>query len=105
MTINAINIHAGGSLPNIARLDAGLDGKAPAASQGHFAALMRQYVDDTNTQQLDASRAAVELATGKNQNISDTMLALQKADVSFQMMLSVRNKLVEAYREVMRMQV
>jgi len=91
-----------GGLPNIARPDT----NAQAAPQeGHFASLVKQYVDNTNTQQLDASKAAVDLATGKNQNISDTMLALQQADVSFQMMLSVRNKLVEAYREVMRMQV
>jgi len=96
-----MQINGLGSLPNIARPDAG----PQAAPQGQLASLMKQYVNDTNTQQLDASRAAVELATGKNQNISDTMLALQKADVSFQMMLSVRNKLVEAYREVMRMQV
>lgn len=97
-----MQINGLGSLPNIARPDTSA-GAAP--QEGHFASLVKQYVDSTNTQQLDASKAAVDLATGKNQNISDTMLALQQADVSFQMMLSVRNKLVEAYREVMRMQV
>lgn len=101
-----MQINGLGSLPNLARIDAArTDAASPAAPRGQFASLVRQYVEQTNTQQLDASKAAVELATGKNQNISDTMLALQQADVSFQMMLSVRNKLVEAYREVMRMQV
>jgi len=96
-----MQINGLGNLPNIARPDAA----GSAAPQGQFASLVKQYVDHTNVQQQEASKAAVDLATGKSQNVSDTMLALQKADVSFQLMLSVRNKLVDAYREVMRMQV
>jgi len=77
----------------------------PAAGKGQFGALIRQYVEQTNIQEKAAGKASVELATGKSHNVSETMLALQKADLSFQLMLSVRNKLVDAYREVMRMQV
>ena len=88
-------------LPEIAR-----QGEPVATTgQGQFGALIRQYVKQTNIQEHAADKAAVELATGKSHNVSETMLALQKADVSFQLMLSVRNKLVDAYREVMRMQV
>jgi len=99
-----MQINGLGSLPGIKPMDAARP-DAATAPQGHFASLVQHYVDSTNTQQLDASKAAIELATGKSQNISETMVALQQADVSFQMMLGVRNKLVEAYREVMRMQV
>lgn len=88
-------------LPNIANPDTA----EVTAPKGQFASLVKQYVQDTNTQQIEAGKAAVDLATGKGGNVTDTMLALQKADVSFQLMLSVRNKLVDAYREVMRMQV
>ncbi|MDQ6972236.1 MAG: flagellar hook-basal body complex protein FliE [Mariprofundaceae bacterium] len=96
-----MQINGLGHLPNIARPE----GPEKAPSQGQFATLINQYVNQTNHQKLDASKAAVELATGKSHNVSETMLALQKADVSFQLMLSVRNKIVDAYREVMRMQV
>jgi len=71
----------------------------------NFAALINQYVQQVNQESKAASEASVDLALGKNQNVSETILAIQKADLSFQLMLSVRNKLVDAYREVMRMQV
>jgi flagellar hook-basal body complex protein FliE len=46
----------------------------------------------------------VELSTGRNGNIHETLLAMSKADVSFRMLTEVRNKIVSAYQEVMRMQ-
>ncbi|MDX8392645.1 MAG: flagellar hook-basal body complex protein FliE [Mariprofundaceae bacterium] len=98
-----MHINGLGHLPNIAR--PGNDSKTIGTSSGQFGALIKQYVEQTNSQQHVAGTAAIELATGKNHNVSETMIALQKADVSFQLMLSVRNKLVDAYREVMRMQV
>jgi len=71
----------------------------------NFAALMQHYVQQTNQETKAANEAAVDLATGKSNNVSETLLAIQKADLSFQLMVGVRNKLVDAYREVMRMQV
>lgn len=70
-----------------------------------FSALVRRYVQQVNTDLKEAGEKGVALATGKNQNISETMLAMKEAELSFQLMLSVRNKLVEAYKEIMRMQV
>jgi len=81
------------------------ESKQEPAVKGQFGALIRQYVEQTNIQEKAADKASIELATGKSHNVSETMLALQKADLSFQLMLSARNKLVDAYREVMRMQV
>jgi flagellar hook-basal body complex protein FliE len=45
------------------------------------------------------------LIAGKSKNIHETMLAIQKADLSLKTMMQVRNKILEAYKEVMRMQV
>ena len=45
------------------------------------------------------------MATGRSHNIHETMIALDKADVSFRMLTKVRNKAVEAYQEIMRMQI
>jgi len=75
------------------------------AAPGRFGELVKAYVNQVNAQEHAADKAAVDLATGRNHNVSETLLALQQAEVSFQLMLSVRNKLVDAYREVMRMQV
>jgi flagellar hook-basal body complex protein FliE len=43
--------------------------------------------------------------TGESQDLHNTVIAMQKADLSFQMMMQVRNKIVQAYQEIMRMQV
>ena len=71
----------------------------------NFATLMQQYVQQANQETKAANEAGVELAMGESNNVSETLLAMQKADLSFQLMVGVRNKLVDAYREVMRMQV
>jgi flagellar hook-basal body complex protein FliE len=55
--------------------------------------------------QLEASQAVDKLMTGESQNVHQTMIALQKADVSFQLMMQIRNKIVSAYEEIQRMQV
>ncbi len=89
----------------------GAMGKAPSLPDkssnkpGNFAALVSQYVQETNQENKASGKASLDLALGKSENVSETLLAMQKSKVSFQLMLSARNKLVNAYREVMRMQV
>jgi flagellar hook-basal body complex protein FliE len=46
----------------------------------------------------------LQLMTGESQDLHTTVIAMQKADLSFQMMMQVRNKIVQAYQEIMRMQ-
>ncbi len=53
----------------------------------------------------EANRAVNELATGKNGDIHQTMIAMEKASVSFKLMMQARNKIVTAYQEIMRMPV
>lgn len=74
--------------------------------QGGFADLLKNAVNSVNNQQQDANRLATEFQTpGSNVQMSEVMVALQKANVSFQAMVEVRNKLVSAYQEIMNMQV
>ncbi len=80
-------------------------GTTTGRKPGNFAALVRRYMQQTNHNAKTASKAGVELALGKSTHVSETLLAIQKADLSFQLMLGVRNKLVNAYKEIMRMQV
>jgi len=74
-------------------------------NQGSFAAMISAYTQQVNHDVKSASKAAAEVAMGKGGDTTETLLAVKKAGLSFQLMLATRNKLVEAYREVMRMQV
>ena len=81
--------------------------REPAAAPApEFSALLQSSVDGVNQTQMQAGKLAEAFERGdKNVNVTEVMVALQKADVSFQAMVEVRNKLVEAYQEVMRMPV
>lgn len=84
------------------------DGKLanPAGEAGpSFADTLAKSIEEVNHLQKEADVAIENLASGESQNVHGAMLAVNKADVAFRMTMQVRNKIVEAYQEVMRMQV
>lgn len=83
---------------------AGDAGAAPTGGPGDFAALLQSSLEQVSNAQADGRQLAKALELGApNVNIEDVIISLQKADVSFQAMVQVRNKLVEAYQQVMSM--
>lgn len=68
-----------------------------------FQNVVERFVTDTNVQQVQADQAVERLATGQSDSVHETMLALAKADLSLRVFVEVRNKVIEAYQEVMRM--
>lgn len=85
-------------------------GKQAAASQAgggaDFAAALKAAIDEVNAAQQQAQQLAQDFAAGnENVNLQDVMINLQKASLSFQQMVQVRNKLVTAYQDVMNMPV
>mgnify|MGYP005847791777 CR=1 FL=1 len=76
-----------------------------AAGAKSFGETLKESLQQINTLQVRADQAVQEMAGGRSDNIHETMILLEKADISFRLMMQVRNKLVEAYQEVMRMQV
>lgn len=79
--------------------------QAPAAG-ADFASVLKNSIDQVNQTQHQAETLAANFAAGdSNANLHDVMIALQKANVSFQEMVQVRNKLVTAYHDVMNIQV
>lgn len=79
--------------------------KSPA-EQTAFSELLQQSVNKVNETQMDASRLANAFQSGDpNVQVSEVMIALQKSNISFQAMLQVRNKLLNAYQDIMNMQV
>lgn len=70
-----------------------------------FSDMLKDSIEEVNDLKIEADAAIVNLATGKSGDIQGTILALEKADVSFKLMMEVRNKIVSAYQELMRTQV
>ncbi len=70
-----------------------------------FADTLKESIGQVNQLQKDADVKMQQLATGKTDNIQDVMIAAEKADIGLRLMMQVRNKLVDAYSEVMKMQV
>ncbi len=78
---------------------------AEKPQKGAFAEKLKAYTAQVNHDVKAASKQAEKLAITGEGNMSETMIAMKQADLSFQLMLAARNKMMDAYREVMRMQV
>src|SRR5271169_3600184 len=82
---------------------------SPPAAQpaGHgqpdFAQTLREGMRQIDQLQNDAQQKSAQLLQGDGQDVHSTMIAVQKAELSFQLMMQVRNKIVAAYQEVSRM--
>jgi flagellar hook-basal body complex protein FliE len=81
-------------------------GTSPAkrAPEG-FRQVLRETLGSINDTHLDLERMVREFSTGELQDIHRLMIELEKASVGLEFVIEVRNKLVEAYQEIMRMQV
>lgn len=65
-----------------------------------FKNILLEALDQVNSMQSEANQAVEQLVTGGDVNPAEVLTSLQKADISFRMMLQIRNKLVQAYQEV-----
>lgn len=79
--------------------------QAQPAGKPSFIDVVERLLGDANIEQLQSDQAIRQLATGQAENLHEVLLAVAKADLSFRTILEVRNRLTEAYQEVMRMQV
>jgi flagellar hook-basal body complex protein FliE len=90
------------------QLTQGAQGLGAAASGVPLASFQEFFADAVKkTQQLQnaAEDKQRQLLVGETDNLHDVMIAMEKASLSFQLTLAVRNKVIEAYQEVMRMQI
>jgi flagellar hook-basal body complex protein FliE len=70
-----------------------------------FNDLLKQQLADVNALQQDAKRAVEDLAAGRRTDLESVIIATEKADVAFKMLLQVRNKVMDAYEEVKQIRV
>jgi flagellar hook-basal body complex protein FliE len=72
---------------------------------GSFKDMLMKSLQEVNRLQEDANVAFERLATGKTQNVTEVLSAVQKADLAFKTLMQIRNKLVSAYDEIRQMRI
>lgn len=77
----------------------------PSSGIDQFASVLSNQVKNVNSMQIDANDMVHSMLTGGDVNEAEALTAVQKADLAFRMLLQVRNKLIEAYREVQQIQI
>ena len=82
-----------------------VDISAPHATEETFGSLLGKMVGEVNASQQTANQAMSSLQAGGNVSLHQAMIAVEEASVSFQLMVEVRNRLLDSYQEIMRMQV
>lgn len=96
---NIQNIYkASGQLADTNKIDSSAEGIS-------FGDYLRQSLDNVNQLQLESQQIGLDFAAGKTDNIHQVMLAGEKADVALQLTMQIRNKVIESYNEIMRMQI
>ena len=90
------------SLPSVDQLT--LNPSAKASDNGEFAKLLQTTVQEVDNSQHSADAAVKNFLNGGDGELHSTILATQKADLQFDMFMQVRNKVVSAYQEVMKIQ-
>ncbi len=78
-------------------------GKKKEESGISFQNTLKELISNVNTQMKESDQLARDFATGKNNNIHEVMIASEKAGISMRFLLQIRNKLLDAYQEIMRM--
>jgi flagellar hook-basal body complex protein FliE len=103
------------SIPDLQKLSPGLDltspgaasssGSASSSGAASFSNVLGGLIQEVSDKQAAAGDAVTGLLGGKNVSLHQTMISMEEASVSFQLMVEVRNRLLDSYQELMRMQV
>lgn len=80
-------------------------GQNQAVENKKFSEYFNEALSNVNELQLKGQQASIDMAAGKVKDISQVVVATEKANIALQLTMQVRNKVIDAYQEVMRMQV
>ena len=95
---------SGGAVPGTA--PAGTPGLTPSAAPGStFADFLYDRLDEVNRLQKEADSGVQKLLTGETENVAEVFAASNKAGIAFDLLMEVRNKLIDAYRDIQQMRV
>lgn len=80
--------------------------KKPQNAEGlSFSNILGNAINNANILELEADDLSLKMAAGQVDNIHEVMVATQKAEISMRYLLEIRNKVLDAYKEIMRMQI
>ena len=88
------------------RMALSLPMKEPAEGSGvKFGEMLQVSLDRVSQLQTAADQSVADLTTGRQSDIHSTMIAVEKAEIAFEMAMTIRNKLLTAYESIMRTQI
>jgi flagellar hook-basal body complex protein FliE len=96
-----VNVEPAGFLPAMQEISVA----AERADGADFSQWLQQRLSETNAKLIESDRQIERVATGEADNLHHVMIALEDARLSFQLMVQVRNKLLDAYQDILRMQI
>jgi flagellar hook-basal body complex protein FliE len=106
--VDAINSLGIGGATAPGEIGAGTSAASPAATgktaSSSFSEFLQKSIDDVSKLQQDASQAVQDLATGKTDDVTGVMTAVEKSDVAFKTLLAIRGKLMDAFQYIKSMQ-
>ena len=79
--------------------------KGPSKGDASFVDALKDSIKRVGELEKEADKETEKLAKMESDDVTSTMMAIEKADLTFQLMMQVRNKIIDAYQEIMRMQV
>ena len=82
-----------------------ISGGSVSETQKSFADTLNEAIQNVNELQKTSDKAMQNLATGRTDNVAEVMISAEKADIALKLMVQVRNKIIDAYQEIMKMQV
>ena len=93
------------SISGVASVGATNSSPVSASREGSFANLVENAIDRVELSRGAADQAVNRFVTGQEDELHSTVLTVQRAEMEFELALQVKNKVVQAYQEIMRMQV
>ena len=81
------------------------DTSAVSTAKSGFGDIMKSTIEQVNMAQNKGNQAIEQLNTGSAESLHEVMIAVEEADISLKMLVQMRNKALQAYEEIMRMQI
>lgn len=92
-------------LPSIPEMSQAPGSIGESSGGREFLEILKNHVNEVDRLLIESDQKVQELATGKAENLHDAMIAFEKAETAFKLLTQVRNKAINAYNEIMKMQV
>lgn len=100
MEITPVNLDSVSAFDKLGEIDNQLN-----VNQSDFSNLIKTSFEEVNNSLVESDKAIEKFALGKAENIHEVVVAVEKAKISLQLAVEVRNKVVQAYQEILKMQV